>query len=167
MGALVKGATVDDDGFICVVNSETYSGFVRKDWELEEVLAKFVEQMDAHTLFVAFTGPDDLANEPLAVVDAPSGRPAAREASALVEATGHGLWLVDYSALTMVAQYADEELVDRAWHKQLALPPGLYRVTLRHLSDKRRPPFELVVAAAPGATLPPHDGVRWFDDLDD
>ena len=50
---------VDEDGFVALVAPDAYSGFVDEDWELEDLLARFVEQMNCEVLFIAYPGPDD------------------------------------------------------------------------------------------------------------
>lgn len=40
---LTGSIEVDGDGFVCVVCPDGYAGFIREDWELEEVLSRFVE----------------------------------------------------------------------------------------------------------------------------
>ncbi|MBO0703502.1 MAG: hypothetical protein J2P38_11255, partial [Candidatus Dormibacteraeota bacterium] len=137
--------TVDDDGFVCLVCPDRYIGYVDEDWTLEQVLERFVQQMNAGTLFVAYPGPD-WTDEPFAVVAEPSAQAAAREATGGIRVGEGGVWLTDYIQLTMAAQYADSAPV-ATHHTRLPIGPGAYRVTLRELSEGAAPALELVVAS--------------------
>ncbi len=63
--------------------------------------------MRGRSLFVAYPGPDD-ADEAVAVADDHAGAPTLREAVSTVDAGAGGLWLTDYTQLTMAAQFDDE-----------------------------------------------------------
>src|SRR5690606_24887020 len=98
---------IDDAGFVALVCPGAYAGYVGEDWTLEQVTGRFVEQMNARNLFIAYPGPDS-AGEPLRVSNRPSRMAARREASGLLRVGDDGLWLTDYAQLTMAAQFKDE-----------------------------------------------------------
>lgn len=153
---------MDDDGFVCLVCPDRYVSYVDEDWTLEEVLDRFVEQMNAGTLFVAYPGPDR-SGEPFTLVAEPSARPSAREAEGRVVVGEGGAWLTDYAQLTMAAQFADSPAV-AAHHTRLPLAPGPCRVTLRDLAGAGAPALELALAPdRDGGTTPQHE-VPWFAD---
>lgn len=146
---------IDSDGFVCLVVPDDYRGFVDEDWTLADLLARFVEQMNAGTLFVAYAG-DEAADSPLTMVaDAPE--PAVREVSGVVLVGAGGLWLTDYTQLTMAAQFADEGPV-ASYGQHLAVAPGSYLVTLSELEDE-----EHTLAIRPHVgDSPVQDRVPWF-----
>ena len=59
------------------------------------------------SLLVAYPGPDD-ADEAVAVADDRADTPALRQAVSTVDVGAGGLWLADYTQLTMAAQFDDE-----------------------------------------------------------
>ncbi|MFK4759834.1 hypothetical protein ACI3KS_02760 [Microbacterium sp. ZW T5_45] len=146
---------VDGDGFVCLVAPDDYRGYVDEDWALEDLLARFVEQLNAGTLFVAYAG-DEAADSPLSVVaDAPEA--AVRDVNGVVHVGEGGLWLTDYTQLTMAAQFADEGPV-ASYGQRLPLEPGSYLVTLSELDDD-----EYTIAIRPHVgDSPVQDRVPWF-----
>lgn len=165
-GKLELHSSVDDDGFVALVCPDTYSGYISDDWTLEQILARFTEQMNAGALFTAYPGPD-LANASLRISDTPSKVAAQREASGLVRVGSGGLWLTDYTQLTMAAQFSDEPpQLDR--HVRLPILPGIYRVTLRQLAssydDELKLVVELIIEPMEiGESYPKLEAVPWFE----
>lgn len=146
---------IDSDGFVCLVAPDDYCGFVGEDWTLEDLLARFVGQMNAGSLFVAYAG-DEAADSPLAIAaDAPDA--AIREVSGVVRVGEGGLWLTDYTQLTMAAQFTDEGPV-AAYGQRLAVDPGSYLVTLSELEDEEH---TLTIRPYVGDS-PVQDRVPWF-----
>jgi len=152
--------TVDEDGFVCLACPDTYEGFVDEDWTLSQVLSRFAEQMSLGRAFVAYPGPD-CCDEPLTVTDALSDKPASRVVSGVMSVGEGGLWLTDYTEMTMAAQFPDSRPI-AYYHPRLPVVPGIYKVILRQLEgeDIR---FELAIVAAPDAPLVAFDEVPWFD----
>lgn len=150
---------VDEDGFVALVCPEAYAGYVAENWTLEQVVERFLEQINSHTLFVAHPGPDS-AGEPLRISDRPSPVKAWREASGFLQVGEDGLWLTDYTQLTMAAQFADEQPIAKH-HTRLPIPPGAYQVTVRQLASS--PTVELVIRRAKtGERQPPLNAVPWL-----
>jgi len=157
---------VDEDGFVAVVCPDAYSGYIGDDWTLEQVLTRFTEQMNNGLLFAVYPG-QDLANESLRIADAPSLAIARREVSGLLRVSSGGLWLTDYTQLTMAAQFRDERPMGRH-HIRLPFPPGEYRVTFRQFAfsykDELEPTAELIISAAETARVyPQFEGIPWFE----
>ncbi|AYN20103.1 hypothetical protein [Alcaligenes aquatilis] len=132
---------VDGDGFVALVCPNAYSGYVGDDWTLAQITGRFLEQMNAQTLFVAHPGAD-LACEPLRISNRLSPIAANREASNILLVGNDGLWLTDYTQLTMAAQFHDARpIADH--HTHVPVSTGNYRVTLRQLAA---PPLtELII----------------------
>lgn len=158
---------VDEDGFVALVCAETYAGFICEDWTLDQVLCRFIEQMNIRTLFVAYPGPD-LAGMTLRVAANASATPCIREVSAIINAGDDGLWLTDYTQLTMTAQFGEKPISDgSSFH--LSLPSGCYHLTLRQFAssydDEITPALELIISPSVNdETQPNNHFVPWFND---
>lgn len=158
-------AHVDEDGFVALVCPDAYAGYVDEDWTMAQVLERFVQQINAGTLFAAFPGPD-LADASLRLSDTPSPGAAWRTVSGLLQVGEGGLWLTDYTQLTMAAQF-DDEMPTRDEQLQLPVEPGFYRVTLRQFAvsyeDEREPAAEIIIEPAQaGETIAAVNAVPWF-----
>ncbi|MBZ4486052.1 hypothetical protein LQ938_09250 [Microbacterium sp. cx-55] len=127
---------VDEDGFFVLVVPDAYKGFVDEDWRLDELLGHFAGQMNEGALFIAYPGPDD-ADSAVAVTDRPITAPVLREAVGIVRVTASGLWLTDYTQLTMAAQFHDESPTGPA-AVRLTTPVGWHRVLLRQIDGDPR-----------------------------
>ena len=161
-------ARVDEDGFVALVCPDTYQGFVNEDWTLEQVLSRFVEQMGAGALFAIYPGPD-VADMSVRISDVPSSATAWREVSGLVRVGEGGLWLTDYTQLTMAAQFQDSRPIEdgRIDHIRLPIPSGVYQITARQFSrsyeDEIEPAVELIfVPADPSENHASFKEVPWF-----
>ncbi|MCD2497124.1 MULTISPECIES: hypothetical protein [Microbacterium] len=146
---------VDADGFVCVVAPDGYSGFVDEDWTLPDLLTKFAEQMNAGSLFVAYPG-DEAADAAL-TVDAEEAENVIRRAYGVVRVGDGGLWLTDYTQLTMAAQFADEGPLASYAHR-LDVDPGTYLVALAETGDGE---YALTIRPHHGEAIV-HDAVPWF-----
>ena len=152
---------VDDDGFVCVVAPDSYEGFVDEDWTLDSLLARFVQQMNRGSLFVAYPGPD-AANSEIAfgTEQAPTG--AGREASGIVQVGTAGLWLTDYAELTMAAQFSDESPI-ASYSQRLPVATGRYRITLREQDAEDESTFVLTVSPVGLDEVVEQSSVPWFE----
>jgi hypothetical protein len=43
---------LDEDGFISIINADKYRGFVDGDWQLNQLLQHFVDQMNSHNMII-------------------------------------------------------------------------------------------------------------------
>jgi hypothetical protein len=152
---------VDGDGFVCVVAPDTYEGFVHADWTLDSLLARFVEQMNRGSLFIAYPGPDD-ADRDLAFETVPPKTGAGRAASGTVQVGPAGLWLTDYTQLTMAAQFSDESSI-ASYSQRLPVAPGQYHVTLHEEITGDESTFTLTVSPANPDDVVQQLSVPWFD----
>ncbi|QKT12818.1 hypothetical protein [Rhodococcus sp. W8901] len=153
--------SVDEDGFICLVAAGPYDGFVGTDWGLDELLTRFAEQMSRGALFVAYAGPDAAGGE-LRIVAEGSSQRAEREAAGVIDAAD-GVWLTDYTQLTMAAQFDDERPEPDDPDSRLSVPAGRYRILLREFASGDDPVFELVVSPAGVDDTVTHAVVPWFE----
>lgn len=164
---------LDDDGFLVLVDPTAYAGFVDEEWTMDTLQAHVVDQAGRGRITGAHLGPF-LQGLPAEVRSDRSVRPSTREAVAGVEVQGDGLYVVDYTALTMAAQFSDRDVVqDHRASDRVLLPAGWYRVTFRQLRDEAdvdQPGFwesdevalEVVVEPAGGRVEPAAGGFAWF-----
>ncbi|HHH1607553.1 TPA: hypothetical protein ACPZST_004067 [Yersinia enterocolitica] len=151
---------VDGDGFVALVCQDTYSGYVGEDWIFEQLLERFIEQMNIGVLFAAYPG-SDLAGQPLRISDTPSPAIAWREVTAQLLVGESGLWLTDYTQLTVAAQFSDEPPF-KSYHLKLPVSSGVYRVTLRQFAvsvlyedgEEEELAAELVITPADASAQP-------------
>lgn len=149
---------VDEDGFFCLVAPDAYRGFVDEDWQLEQLLTHFVAQMREGSLFIAYPGPDD-ADEAVAVADDRADTSALREAVSTVDVGAGGLWLTDYTQLTMAAQF-DDEAPTASGAICLPVPEGVHHVTLRHVDGSPR--YVVTIKPVADDVCEPLSAVPWF-----
>lgn len=157
----IRDLHVDEDGFVCVVAPDTYEGFVHADWTLEALLARFVEQMNRGSLFIAYPGPDD-ADSCLAFATVPPRTGEGRTALGTVRVGHGGLWLTDYTQLTMAAQFSDESSIATS-SRRLPVSPGEYQVALHEEITGDGSMFTLTVSPAASGEITQHVSVPWFD----
>lgn len=150
----------DLDGFVAFVDAPAYSGFVDEDWELPDLVSLFSERSREGVLAIQYVG-QEASWASLDVRAEPSRRQAVSEVSLPLTVTNGRVWVTSYTALTMVAQFEDELLINQQdTEPVLELDNGSYILTFRWfpLNDSaERQPAELVVtpgiAPAP-ATFP-------------
>lgn len=157
----------DEDGFIALVNTNSYQSFVDEDWELDQLLGHFVKQMNRDALLVWATAPGGGLWK-ITVTDKPSAEAAFREVEKTVDVTKGKLYLINYTDLTMAAQFKDEVLPakDNA-DFFVELPKGKYSVTVRQMFNpddydyKADNTFELVIKPCTESTSA--KAVYWWD----
>jgi hypothetical protein len=158
----------DDSGFLALVDPDTYSGFVGKNWQLEDVLTRFRQEMAAGHLLVWGTGQEGCWTVDAAVRDDPAR--GIREVAGSIVCSRGRLLVTNYESLTMVAQFADMTLPQAHEADQvLEVPPGLYacRVVQHVLKASNweegcAPEFTLSLRSVDTATLP-WDRIPWAD----
>ena len=145
----------DDYGFLAIVNAASYSGFVDRDWEADQLIDHFIEEMKKASLIVWATG---LENRwAVDIGPTPSARAAFREFTRPIEVTDGRLYLTNYGDLTMAAQFEDVALpLEHHTDQVIPLDNGTYNVTVRQLFDPNHyepgsqddAGFEIVIAPA-------------------
>lgn len=123
-----------DTNFIGVANADTYNSFVDEDWELDNLLQHFGNEMkQGHILVFQMT---EEGIEHSWRVDVRVGREEIaqkcyRRAVGYIEVTENQLYLVDYDCLTMAAQFEDEEVPDENCSKyKIDIENGFYKVEI-------------------------------------
>jgi len=132
----MKLKIIDDDGFIALVNSANYQGFVDDDWQFDELMSHFVNQINQGNIIVWQTSNDGGGNWSVSFQEQPSSTHAFRQFEQIINVTTGELFLTNYSDLTMAAQFSDASIP--ATHNadlKIGLKNGLYKVTVRQLFD--------------------------------
>lgn len=129
-----KLAIADDSGFIGLVNSELYQGFVDEDWELKDLMKRFKEQTNLGHATVWSTGVQNTMT--VHILQQPSAKKHHRQTTSQIKVTNDTLWLVNYTDLSMLAQFDDETIPSRD-NDDLSIPlkSGNYSITLRQMFD--------------------------------
>lgn len=110
------------------------------------------------SLFVAYPGPDD-ADEVVELADDRPDAPALREAVNTIHVGSGGLWVTDYTQLTMAAQFDDEAPI-ASGSIRLLVDEGPQRVTLRHVASDRG--YVLTIGPVADDDREPLSAVPWF-----
>lgn len=160
----------DDSGFIGVVNRQLYEGFIREDWELEEIFERFRDQMNKGHCAVWSIGLEQLMS--VENLDKQTERTSYREISVNIKVTDNCLWLTNYTDLTMAAQFKDE-LIPSKVHSELkiSLVNGDYKLLIRQLFNPDTydwdaptyPCYELIFQPIEKFTANELKDVIWWD----
>lgn len=150
----------DEDAFFALADVAAYRGFVDRDWELDTLTQRFVEQMHEGHLAICYVGPDD-DYEGVDFVAEASPAVATREVVLPITCTTGELQAVSYTALTMVAQFDDTTLAEEASGPKVQVPAGDYAMTVRVLGAPGDGYARLEVVLRPGTATAP-DQVPWF-----
>lgn len=124
----------DDSGFLAIVNSDTYKSFVDEDWQLNQLMKHFVDEMNNKNIIFWATG--NQSNWTVSLVDKSESKKAFREFTSTINVTDGKLYLTNYDDLTMSAQFEDTKIP--AEHNSdliIKLENGLYNLTIRQLFD--------------------------------
>ncbi|WP_152657774.1 hypothetical protein [Oceanobacillus sp. CFH 90083] len=123
-----------DTNFIGVANADTYKSFVDEDWELDNLLQHFGDEMKRGHILVF-----QMTNEGIEYSSRVDVRVGAeefvhtcfRKAVGYIEVTESQLYLVDYDCLTMAAQFEDNKVPDQNCSKyKMEIENGFYKVEI-------------------------------------
>jgi hypothetical protein len=159
----------DDSGFIEIVNPEKYSSFVGEDWQLPQLLKRFVDEMNNDNLILWSTGSENVWT--VNFLSNPSDKKSFRSFYKTIEVTSGKIFLTNYDDLSMAAQYVDEKIP--AKHNadlSINLDNGRYKLQVRQLfnrDDYNYEPegqinFEVVVQVDTFKTVQQVDSVFWL-----
>ncbi|MEO6305894.1 MAG: hypothetical protein ABIP51_22295 [Bacteroidia bacterium] len=125
----------DEDGFIAILNADKYHSFVDTDWELEQLMTHFVNQMNCDTLVIWATNTQG-GNWRVKFMDKPSSEKVYRQFNKTIQVTSGELYLTNYTDLTMAAQFADDKIPSKHNSNLLIkLPNGKYDLQVRQMFD--------------------------------
>ncbi|WP_426475891.1 DUF6386 family protein [Chryseobacterium balustinum] len=122
----------DDSGFLAIVNSNTYKSFVDEDWQLNQLMKHFVDEMNNKNIVFWATG--NQSNWTVSFVDKSDNKNAFRQFTSTINVTNGKLYLTNYDDLTMSAQFEDTKIP--AEHNSdliIKLENGHYNLTIRQL----------------------------------
>ena len=162
---------IDNDGFLALVDVSKYSSYLTENWELDELLDHFVDQMNRGNFLMWRTGYEG-GEWNVDMVSKPSDKKSFREFKSLIEVTNGRLYLTEYSDLTMAASYADQRIPSK--HNSdvfFELENGIYGITVRQLfnpdSDdegiEEEPNFELVLEATKDVKANNFEVIQWHE----
>lgn len=125
----------DEDGFIALINAHQYASFVSEDWTLSQLMNHFVTEMNKHTIIVWGTNPGG-GDWNIVFLSAPSDKKAFQEFTMPITVTDGKLYLTEYTALTMAAQFADNVIPDKYGADLFVeMENGIYQCHVRQLFD--------------------------------
>ncbi|MDR3056732.1 MAG: hypothetical protein LBU84_01160 [Prevotella sp.] len=125
----------DEDGIIAIVNAEKYNGFIGEDWELNELTELFVQQMNEQNLII-WKASEYGNNWNIEIRVTASHNKAFRTFEKTIEVTSGELYFIDYTSLTMIAQFENESVKGQCPDIQkINIENGSYNVTVRQMSD--------------------------------
>ncbi len=165
---------LDTDSFFILVDRAAYAGFVAEEWTMQTLQAHVADQGALGRITGASLGPF-LQDLPVEVRGDRSARASTREVATVVQVHGEGLHVVDYTELTMAAQFEGRDGVQAPeTHARVHLPPGRYRVVFRQLRseadvdepgfwESEEPALEVVVEPADEQVAPLGSGFAWFE----
>ena len=131
----------DDSGFLAIVNADKYNSFVSEQWELPQLLNRFVDEMNNNTLIIWATGSENQCT--INFLDTFSDKKSFREFSKTIEVTNGQLFLTNYEDLTMAAQFADEKIPTKHNSElSIQLDNGKYEFIVRQLFDPKDYKYE-------------------------
>ena len=137
----------DDSGFLALIDPDQYISFVDEDWEFDQLIAHFKEQMKEHNLLIWHTGREDIWN--LKINNKITEQKGFREIIGQIKVKNK-LCLVNYEDLTMAAQFKDE-ILPLNHNKDLIIPleEGNYRCRIIQMSDpedwETKPEFDFTI----------------------
>ena len=126
----------DEDGFFSVVNVEQYKTFVNENWTLDQLFEHFVNEMNDQHMIIWQTNNDGGGDWTIEVLEQPTGKSCFRSFEKTIEVNGGELYLVNYTDLTMAAQFDDVALPSKEnadW--KIHMENGIYTVTVRQMFD--------------------------------
>jgi hypothetical protein len=156
----------DEDGYIGLVNADSYTSFVDSDWQLDQLFHHFSTAMNEETLIVWETAPGGGAWN-VDFLEAPSEQQAFREFGHTIVVTDGRLYLTNYTDLTMAAQFEDSVVPDQANAAlYVELPPGRYHCLVRQMfvPEEEGDRFEIILQPTEQKSAPVTD-VFWNSSL--
>ena len=130
LGEAVDFEILDDSGLLSLVDVSAYSTFVAEDWEYEEILLHFNEQMAKRHILVWNCG-DGGDNYRIRVINGFSDVVGWRETVGSIFINSGQLNICSYAALTMAAQFEDHKLPGMGETEyELSVEDGLHKVRI-------------------------------------
>jgi hypothetical protein len=126
---------IDDSGLIALVNVDKYNSFVDNDWELDQLLKHFKEEMENKNLLIWGTGTEG-GTWKVEIKQGFSNLKGFRECVGTINSCYNAVYLVNYDSLTMAAQFEDVKLPeDYLADLEVPLDAGYYRCKVIQMFD--------------------------------
>jgi hypothetical protein len=159
----------NDSGFVALVNAEKYKSFINEDWEFEQLIQRFTDEMNTQNMILWNTGFADMVR--VVITDKEKTTRFFREFNHTIIVTNEELYLTNYDDLSMAAQYCDEKLPSKH-NSDLIIPlkNGCYLITVRQLNDPEdydyeddKIHFEIIVEKHENVTQTSVITIPWLD----
>ncbi len=153
----------DDGGFMAIVDTAAYQGFVSEDWELDQIMDHFTAAMNDQHMIIWQANNDGGSQWNVSLLDAEPDSEAFRQFERTIMVTNGMLHLCGYDDLTMAAQFEDQKLPSKQGQKLFfKLENGLYNICVRQLFDPgesnsnedEEADFEITISAAQTPSAP-------------
>jgi hypothetical protein len=157
----------DDSGFLAILDPAAYEGFVRVDWELEDVVRRFKREMQRRRLLLWGTGSSNIWK--VRVLEGVESPPGFRTIVGPLEVTEGRILLASYESLTMAAQFEDVHLPEAYEAEQeLQVESGTYDCTIVQTIDPddytEDVAFTVILNRTDHPAEPWHE-IAWREDL--
>ena len=126
----------DDSGFMGIIDNHKYRSFVNENWNFEQLITHFKQEMSNHSLLLWATGIENTWK--VKFQNRFSDENGYREMIGNIIVTNNELYLINYESLTMAAQF--ENLVLPEKHMQglkIPLKNGIYKFRIVQLNDPK------------------------------
>ncbi len=124
----------DDSGFLALLDSDAYEGFVDENWDFQLIVSQFQSQMQQWRLLIWATDMENVWT--VQVCFEPVAERGFREQTGSIFVSDGWLLLTNYEALTMAAQFEDVKLPEAHEYNQLIqVEPGGYKCRIIQLQD--------------------------------
>jgi hypothetical protein len=125
----------DDSGFLALLDPDAYAGFVSEEWTYASIFEHFSKAMSKRSLLLWGTGQENTWTVEV-VVGEPAPPQGFRRATGPIRVTGGRLYLANYEALTMAAQFADTHLPEsHDRHLSFEVPAGDWHCEIVQMQD--------------------------------
>jgi hypothetical protein len=132
----------DEDGFIAIVNADKYNSFVSNDWQLDQIMNHFINEMNNDSIIFWGTIPGGGLWK-VKILGTPSNEKSFREIKNSISVTSGELYLTNYTDLTMAAQFEDCKIPDK--HNsdlKIVIANGRYDLLIRQMFDHENYNYE-------------------------
>jgi len=124
----------DDSGFLALVNAAQYDSFIDANWNFEDIIQRFIKEMNNEFLIIWSTGYEKTWT--VNILERPTEKKSFREFSKSIKVTEEQLYLTNYEDLTFAAQFNDIKLpLKHNAELRIDLENGAYNVTIRQMFD--------------------------------
>ena len=162
----VKFKISDDSGFLAIFNPAKYSSFVGGEWELDELLNHFEDQIKEKNLLIWGTG--GFGDYEVEIRSGMTAFEGFRSVTGTIGVSEGVLYLINYESLTMGAQFEDIKLPEKHL-ADLAIPleNGAYNCRIIQVnnpyqySSNDHADFILELEKCGGKTFE-RDQIPWF-----